>query len=73
MKTKEELKAIREEVETVSGKLAELTDDELGEVTGGLRLKERFIPILLATTKGTPFIGDLRKIDENIDDGSSAD
>ena len=36
MKTKEELNAIKNEVETVSRKLAELTDEELTQVTGGV-------------------------------------
>ena len=40
MKTKEELNALKEEVETLSKKLAELNEDELAEVTGG------FIPPL---------------------------
>ena len=35
MKTKEELNALKEEVETVSRKLRELTDDEMEQVTGG--------------------------------------
>ena len=35
MKTKEELNALKEEVETLNSKLAELTDDELKEVVGG--------------------------------------
>ena len=35
MKTKEELNTLKEEVETVSKKLHELTDDELAQVTGG--------------------------------------
>ena len=35
MKTKEELNALKEEVETVSKKLHELTDEELEQVTGG--------------------------------------
>lgn len=35
MKTKEELNAIKEEVETLKNKLAELTDEELTQVTGG--------------------------------------
>ena len=34
-KTKEELNAIKEEVETVSKKLHELTPEELEQVTGG--------------------------------------
>ena len=35
MKTKKELKAMKEEVETVSRKLHELTDEELSSVVGG--------------------------------------
>ena len=35
MKTKEELNALKEEVETVSKKLHELTDEELAHVFGG--------------------------------------
>ena len=36
MKTKEELNALKEEVETVSKKLHELTDEELAQVAGGV-------------------------------------
>ena len=35
MKTKEELNALKEEVETLNKKLHELTDEELEQVTGG--------------------------------------
>ena len=35
MKSKEELNALKEEVEALNKKLAELTDEELSEVTGG--------------------------------------
>ena len=35
MKTKEELEALKEEVETLNKKLAELTNEELEQVTGG--------------------------------------
>ena len=35
MKTKEEPNALKEEVETVSKKLHELTDEELAQVSGG--------------------------------------
>ena len=41
MKTKEELNALKEEVETVSKKLHELTDEELAQVSGSGR--ERYI------------------------------
>ena len=42
MKTQEELNALREEVEALNKKLAELTEEELKQVTGG------FLPILFA-------------------------
>ena len=35
MKTKEELTALKEEVEALSKKLAGLSEEELAEVTGG--------------------------------------
>ena len=35
MKTAEELNALKEEAETLNKKLAELTDEELAQVTGG--------------------------------------
>lgn len=35
MKTKEELNALKEEVETLSKKLQALSDEELEQVTGG--------------------------------------
>ena len=38
MKTKEELNALKEEVETVSKKLHELTEEELAQVSGGERV-----------------------------------
>ena len=37
MKTKEELNALKEEVETVSKKLHELTEEELVQVSGGIQ------------------------------------
>ena len=36
MKTQEELNALKEEVENVRKKLAELTEEELAQVTGGV-------------------------------------
>ena len=36
MKSKEELNAIRNEAETVSRKLAQLNEEELAQVTGGV-------------------------------------
>ena len=35
MKTKEELNALKEEVEALNKKLAELTDEELAQIVGG--------------------------------------
>ena len=35
MKTKEELNTLKEEVEAVSGKQQELTEEELAQVSGG--------------------------------------
>ena len=35
MKTKEELNALKEEVEAINNKLAELNEDELKEIVGG--------------------------------------
>ena len=37
MKTKEELSALKEEVEAVSKRLAELTEEEMKQVTGGMK------------------------------------
>ena len=43
MKTPEELKALKEEVNALNGKLAELSEDELKEVSAGLAFV--FFPI----------------------------
>ena len=40
MKTKEELNALKEEVETLNKKLHELTDEELAQVSGGMSERE---------------------------------
>ena len=40
MKTKEELNALKEEVETLNKKLNELTEEELKQVSGGWGYKE---------------------------------
>ena len=37
MKTKEELNALKKEVEAVSEKLAELTPEEVAQVSGGVK------------------------------------
>ena len=41
MKTKEELNALKEEIETLNKKLAELTEEELAQVSGGIDLPDR--------------------------------
>ena len=40
MKTKEELNALKEEVETVNRKLLELTEEELTQVNGGRYIQD---------------------------------
>ena len=42
MKTKEELNAMKKEVETVSKKLHKLTEEELEQVTGGAYVKDGY-------------------------------
>ena len=44
MKTKEDLEELKEEVESLNKKLAELTEDELKEVTGGVYPGTRGFP-----------------------------
>lgn len=39
MKTKEELTALKEEVETLNKKLGELSEEELSQVFGGIRYR----------------------------------
>ena len=45
MKTKEELNTIKEEVEALNNKLAELTDEELEQVTGGVTDEDEEHPV----------------------------
>ena len=40
MKTADELKELKQEVETLNKKLHELTDEELEQVSGGVQLNE---------------------------------
>ena len=46
MKTKEELNALKEKVETLNKKLAELTEEELKQVTGGILPKDYYENII---------------------------
>ena len=48
MKTKEELNALKEEVETVNKKLAELTEEELAQVSGGVVPLGGFVHLLVS-------------------------
>ena len=41
MKTKEELNALKNEVETMDKKLSKLKDEELKQVTGGIGIERR--------------------------------
>ena len=52
MKTKEELNALKEEVETVNKKLHELTEEELAQVSGGFENLIKLIAGLVATPIG---------------------
>ena len=51
MKTKEELAALKEEVDNLNKKLGELTDDELEVVTGGQSQLDKYIRILVENDK----------------------
>ena len=51
MKTKEELNALNEEVETMSKKLAELNEEELELVTGGILPKDSYENVILKSPK----------------------
>ena len=65
MKTKEELNALKEEVETVSRKLHELTEEELAQVSGGAKIAQvqankswgtpTVPPPVITPTKGAPW------------------
>lgn len=48
MKTKEELNALKEEYESLNEKLAELSEDEMASVTGGV------LPIIFASSPCEP-------------------
>ena len=60
MKTKEELNALKEEVETLNQKLAELTDEELAQVSGGVLPAS---PIHLGPAIEVPVVEDFRPLD----------
>ena len=43
MKTKEELNALKQEVEAMNSRLRDLTDEELAQVAGGSDMEDRVI------------------------------
>ena len=49
MKSKEELNALKNEVETLNKKLAELSEEELAQVTGGILPKDHYENIILSS------------------------
>ena len=50
MKSKEELNALKEEVEAVNEKLAELTPEEIAQVTGGVQLADTVKTAIVTAT-----------------------
>ena len=52
MKTKEELNALKEEVETVNEKLHELTDEELEQVVGGVLCGKAYLAVTTPVMAG---------------------
>ena len=53
-KTKEELNKIKEEVEAVNEKLAELTEEEIAQVSGGVTVPRVFDTIRVFDPNGLP-------------------
>ena len=51
MKTKEELKALKMEIETMNKKLAELNDEELAQVSGGSDLPDGMVILSFSSTR----------------------
>ena len=58
MKTKEELNALKEEVETMNEKLHELTDEELEQVVGGVLCGKA--PVTGVVTGGKGAVGQIK-------------
>ena len=58
MKTKEELNALKEEIEALSKKLAELNEEELAEVAGGLAPGRRYWPKIAGEAQAAGAAGD---------------
>ena len=62
MKTAEELNALKEEVENLNKKLAELTEEELKHVTGGVLSYRGETNIEASTVESTVFKWEIRAI-----------
>ena len=62
MKTKEELNALKEEVETVNRKLLELTEEELADVTGGAMIVSHKMAANMITVTIASIINNLRRL-----------
>ena len=56
MKTKEELNALKKEVEAVRKKLAELTNEELAQVCGGNGKPDYKVPFYEPTLEWTEYV-----------------
>ena len=71
MKTAEELIALKEEVETLSKKLAELTEEELAQVSGGMHvlttIREKEILAATGTITSSDRVTLQKEIDSLID------
>ena len=65
MKSKKELNGIKEEVETLNKKLAELTDEELAEASGGLDYSCLNLPPVPETMPSTDMGKDMATFAKN--------
>ena len=73
MKSKEELNALKEEVETLNKKLAELSDEELAQVTGGATtviLDPKISIKISGNDNSTSFGGNVLPSEDTAKDGS---
>ena len=62
MKTKDELNALKEEFETVSRKLEELSEEELNSISGGMPINKETCPgFFICSMKGKCVIPDYAK------------
>ena len=57
MKTKEELNALKTEVEELNAKLSELSEEELDEVSGGFTFRGQVADIVIGSAMGMAVAG----------------